>query len=299
MFDAEVRERALAVAAEAAELADVRVVDVTDPITFTGVSHLFDDVWRPSGTTIMSRETLVAVAHAGGQVSAALRGQTLIGATAAFVGYSPADREVFLHSHVTGVISEGEGRGVGRALKWHQRAWCLERGVGRVRWTYDPLIRRNAVLNLLILGARVVAYREDVYGRMNDARNAGAPTDRLVVDWELTAPRVEAAATGRVAEPDVGALRRAGAEPVLSVARDATPHLTPAEAPRRLVQVPNDIELLRARDPDLGSAWAAAIRATLGAALDAGLRVTGVTRDGWYHLTSDHEVAELADHPSP
>lgn len=299
MFDAEVRESAHAVAAEAADVADVRIIDVRDPVAFADVSNLFDDVWRPSGTTIMSRETLVAVTHAGGQVSAALRGQTLIGATAAFVGYSPTDREVFLHSHVTGVISDGEGRGVGRALKWYQRAWCLERGIGRVRWTYDPLIRRNAVLNLLVLGARAVAYREDVYGRMNDARNAGAPTDRLVVDWELTAPRVEAAAAGRAAGPDVAALRRAGAEPVLAVARDATPHLTPSTAPRRLVQVPNDIEMLRARDPDLGSAWGAAIRATLGAALDAGLRVSGVTRDGWYHLTSDHDVTELSDHASP
>ena len=33
-----------------------------------------------------------------------------------------------MHSHITGVLPGIAGRGVGAALKWHQRQWALERG---------------------------------------------------------------------------------------------------------------------------------------------------------------------------
>jgi predicted GNAT superfamily acetyltransferase len=193
---------------------------------------------------------------------------------------------------------DAERRGVGRALKWHQRAWSLRRGITRVRWTFDPLVRRNAVLNLQVLGARANAYQQDVYGRMQDARNAGVPTDRLVVDWDLGAARVEVAAAGRTAEPDLAALRRAGAQAALTVADDGSPHLAATDAPRRLVQVPADIERLRHEDPDTAATWGAAIRVALGEAIDHGFRITGFTRDGWYVLGRDRGVQELS-HADP
>jgi predicted GNAT superfamily acetyltransferase len=150
------------------------------------------------------------------------------------------------------------------------------------------------VLNLVVLGAQAIAYEQDVYGRMHDARNAGAPTDRLVVDWVLTAPRVLAAASGRAATPDVDALRRAGAEALLTVGADERPAVTEVTAPRQLVQVPEDIEGLRADDAELATAWATAVRGTLGERLRAGFRVSGCTRDGWYVLTADRGTEELA-----
>jgi predicted GNAT superfamily acetyltransferase len=288
-------QEAVATAVAAAEAAGVHVVPLDTPSAMREVAALFDEVWGrdPAAGTILAAEALTALVHAGGQVSAALRGDELVGATAAFIGLA-ADGEIFLHSHVTGVTSRAAGSGVGRALKWHQRAWALQRGIGRVRWTFDPLIRRNAVLNLLVLGAHAVAYREDLYGRMHDARNAGGPTDRLVADWDLTAPRVRAAATGRAAAPDVEALRRAGAVELLRVDPAGAPLLTPTDERRQLVQVPEDIERLRRRDADLAAAWGAAVRATLGDRVQAGYRVSGFTRDGWYVLTADRATEELA-----
>ncbi|MFA9430509.1 GNAT family N-acetyltransferase [Egicoccus sp. AB-alg2] len=296
MVDPSSIEQALATAAGAADLAGVQVVALHDHRDMAAVSRLFDDVWGRTGPAdaILAPEALTALAHAGAQVSGALRDDTLVGATAAFLGRDD-DGDTYLHSHVTGVLGGAAGRGVGRALKWHQRAWCLQRDLVRVRWTFDPLVRRNAVFNLVHLGARVVGYREDLYGRMQDARNAGTPTDRLVVDWDLFAPRVLAAAAGRAAEPDVTAMRRAGAAAVLRVDDDGTPHLTPTDAPRRLVQVPADIEAIRRQDPDLATAWAAAVRTTLGHALQHGMRVGGCTRDGWYVLAMDRAVSELAE----
>jgi predicted GNAT superfamily acetyltransferase len=291
----ETAREAAATAAAAAARAGVHVLPLHAPGAMREVSRLLDGVWGrdPSAGTILASETLTAIVHAGGQVSAALRDDRLVGATAAFIGRTD-DGEVFLHSHVTGVVAGAEGSGVGRALKWHQRAWALQRDIGRVRWTFDPLIRRNAVLNLVVLGAQVGDYLEDAYGRMHDTRNAGGPTDRLVVDWVLTAPRVQAAAAGRAAEPDVHALRRAGAEDLLRAGADGGPELTTAVGPRQLVQVPADIERLRGRDPEMAAAWAASVRGSLGERVRAGYRVSGCTREGWYVLTADRTTEELA-----
>lgn len=258
------------------------------------MAALFDRIWGREGraASLMPPETLTALAHAGGQISAAYRDDQLVGATAAFIGLGD-DGKVFLHSHVTGVLPGAAGRGVGRALKWHQRAWCLARQIERVQWTFDPLVRRNAVFNLVVLGARAVAYLEDVYGRVDDAINAGGPTDRLLVEWKLTAPRVQAAAEGRSAAPDADSLRQVGARTVLEVGDAETPIRSTSNAPQQLVQIPDDIEALRGRDPELAAAWSAAVRAALGGALAGGHHITGVTRDGWYVVGADRQLREL------
>jgi predicted GNAT superfamily acetyltransferase len=283
-------------ATRAAERADVRIEDVHDPATATEAAALFDRVWgREVGVaSILAPEALTAIAHAGGQVTVARDvSGSLVGATAAFVGWDTGT--VFLHSHVTGVDAGREARGIGRALKWYQRAWCLDRDIEVVRWTFDPAIRRNAVLNLVHLGARVVAYQQDVYGAVPDARNAAMPTDRLLVAWELAAPRVLAAAAGRAAAPDGAALLRAGAAATLDIGPDGGPTGSPSTSSRRLVRIPPDIESLRSDDPTTAAAWSQALREHLGQPVMAGFRVGGVTRDGWYVLTADRQVAELAN----
>jgi predicted GNAT superfamily acetyltransferase len=290
-------DESLATAEVAAEHAGVTLDEVHGHTTARAVSELLDTVWGRSTAAgaVLAREALTAMTHAGCQVTTAWRDGDLVGATAALLGRDHDTGEVFLHSHVTGVHPSAQGSGIGRALKWHQRAWCLTRGIAEVRWTYDPLIRRNAVLNLVLLGAHAASYERDVYGPMDDARNAGLPTDRVVAVWTLDAPRTCAAAAGRAAAPDVDALLRAGAEPLLQVGDDDNPVLTPTDAARRLVQIPADVEAIRARDRDLAGAWADAVRASLGEAMRGGSRVSGVTRDGWYVLAPPAGVTELAE----
>ncbi len=64
-----------------------------------------------------------------------------VGATLGFLGWSGG---LHLHSHMNAVDPAARGRGIGVALKLRQRAVCLAHGVDEMRWTYDPLIRRNA-----------------------------------------------------------------------------------------------------------------------------------------------------------
>lgn len=282
-------------AGTAADGAGVRCHEPHDPATLRAASQLFDQVWGRAGDAgaVLSPEALGAIGHAGGQVTVAVRDDQVIGATAAFLGRTP-DGAAFLHSHVTGVRADATTRGVGAALKWHQRAWCLDRDLHEVRWTFDPLVRRNVVFNLVRLGAQVDRYLVDAYGPMADAINRGLPTDRTVARWELTSRRVEAAASGRTASPDIEALHRAGAATVLDVGEDGGPVVTPTDAPRRLLHLPPDIEAVRAEDAALAARWSDAIRTTLGASLDAGARVTGATRDGWLVVAAGDRVQELA-----
>src|SRR5262249_19079167 len=118
-------------------------------------------------------------------------------------------------SHITGVDRTGQSAGVGYALKQHQRAWALARGIPAVRWTYDPLVRRNAYFNLHKLGAAAREYLPDFYGAMDDGTNTGDTTDRLYVSWEPTSPAAVAAARGDVIGFDAATVRDAGAAVVL------------------------------------------------------------------------------------
>lgn len=285
---------ARAVAERAASSSGVRLADLHELGVLERTTELFDRVWGrdPSAGTIVATEILRAMEHAGCQVTGAFAGDELVGATAALVGWDGENPH--LHSHITGVLPGHQGRGIGWALKQYQRWWALDRGIDHVRWTYDPLIRRNAVLNLVRLGARAIGYAENLYGVMSDRRNHGLPTDRLVVDWDLRERRVQLAAAGRPAEPDPDRLRHAGAEEALRVDPGDVPHLVATDADRRLVQVPADIEALRERDAELARAWAAAVREALGGALRAGFRISGCTRDGWYVLMRTEGVEELA-----
>ncbi|MEV7013173.1 hypothetical protein AB0N02_42270, partial [Streptosporangium sp. NPDC051022] len=131
--------------------AGVRIAELSGIGDFEGVRRLFDDIWQSDpGNAPISVELMRALSHAGNYVAGAYDGERLVGASVAFLA-APVGRA--LHSHVTGAAA---GRGAGLALKLHQRAWALERGLDRITWTYDPLVRRNAHFNLVKLGARPV-----------------------------------------------------------------------------------------------------------------------------------------------
>ena len=91
------------------------------------------------------RSMLQALEHAGNTVLVAApqvrRIADALGATLGFLGWRGG---LHLHSHMNAVDPAARGRGIGVALKLRQRAVCLAHGVDEMRWTYDPLIRRNA-----------------------------------------------------------------------------------------------------------------------------------------------------------
>ncbi|MFG1942733.1 GNAT family N-acetyltransferase [Nonomuraea sp. NPDC048826] len=232
---------------------------------FQEAYRLFDDIWRPDPRNApVPVELMIAFAHAGGYVAGAYEGGRLVGAS---VGFLAADRT--LHSHVTGALP---GHGAGSALKLHQREWCLRRGLERITWTFDPLVRRNARFNLVKLGARPEEYLERFYGVMADEINENDESDRLLAVWRLDRPAGEAA---RVTYPSV--LADVGGRPVVKTAGERAV----------LVATPADIETMRRLDPGAAREWRLATRETLGGLMAAGARVTGFTSHGEYVVERD------------
>ncbi len=233
---------------------------VTDIRTLSGPDELAranDVLQRVWGTDVplAPLELLVAVAHTGGYVAGAFDGDEMVGASLGLLALH-AGRPA-LHSHVTGLLPIARGTGLGRAIKLHQRAWAIDRGLERITWTFDPLVRRNAWFNIAVLGAHVEQYLPSFYGSMHDAINAGDESDRLYVSWDLAEDLPRSPRDGR-SRPD-----RAD-----------------------LVPTPDDIVELRRSDPDAVVSWRSSTRRALVEALDAGRPIVGFTRDGNYVIGS-------------
>lgn len=127
----------------------------------------------------LNANLLTALARNGGSAVGAFADDgELIGFAYGFAG-SDTTGASFHYSQAAAVDAAHQGRGVGQALKLAQRAVALRWGQRTMRWTFDPLLSRNAHFNLSSLGAVGIAYERDYYARPD--------TDRLVVSWDLDA----------------------------------------------------------------------------------------------------------------
>ena len=154
-------------------------------------------------------------------------------------------------SDMLAVRADVRSRGLGEALKCYQRDVLMTRGVRRVYWTFDPLESRNAHLNFHRLGAVTREYRRDYYGETDSPLHQGIGTDRLVALWELDSARVVSALQGKAVQPASDAVR---------------------------VEVPRDIQVLKAADPARAREWRLRTRVALEDYFGRGYWITGFER---------------------
>ena len=264
-------------------------IEVADqPEAMSAARAVFDEVWPGEGTQVTSN-LLRALVHAGGYCSVVLDDDDRV--VGAALGFPSRDASlpggVYLHSHMAAVVDGLRDRGIGAAIKQHQRAWAREQGIPVVSWTFDPLVRRNAHFNVNRLGVEVRAYHPDFYGVMTDAINAGDRTDRLVAWWVVDSERAHAAAQGDLVIPDHDSVLQNARD--LIRLDDGVPRLADPPAPGEtvLVSLPDDVVSLRQADPALGLQWRLAVREALTTSFEAGLRVSAVTSAGAYVLTPE------------
>ncbi|MFB3737763.1 MAG: GNAT family N-acetyltransferase [Candidatus Velamenicoccus archaeovorus] len=159
---------------------------------------------------LVPREMLVALAHSGNVPYGAVREDEIVGYV---LGWAGVDGDgLHVHSHMLAVLPDRRHGGVGYALKLAQRAQALDQGIHVVRWTFDPMVARNAWFNLGKLGAVADRFSRDFYGQMGDLLNRGERSDRFVARWDLDrepGPRaVEAIAVVEVPEDHAGLRER-------------------------------------------------------------------------------------------
>lgn len=270
------RARAEAAAERAVRRSGAVILEVRTPSDAHRAAELLREVWR--GPQLPVPANLVrTVQYAGGYVFGAYDDAgTLL---AVSVGLLAQDG---LHSHITGVVPKGQRRGLGYALKQHQRAWALERGMSRITWTCDPLVRRNVLFNVHALGAEVVGYLVDHYGPMEDGVNKGDASDRLGIRWELLGDPALAAGEGRLPFVDAGSRPRA-----VEIGPAGLPVVRAVPGAARVVSLPPDIEALRRGDPAAGHLWRRAVRDAVVPAMADGAVVLGLSADGALVLDKD------------
>jgi predicted GNAT superfamily acetyltransferase len=269
-------------ARSAADAAGVRVRPLTSLDDASAISDVAGLLWEEGALApAMAR----AFQHAGSGVFGAEAEGRLVGFVLGFIGL---EEGLHMHSHMLGVLPERQSRGVGLALKLAQRAACLEAGIDEVRWTYDPLVARNAWFNLVKLGAIATGFLPGFYGEMTDRLNRGDRSDRFDVRWRLASKRVERALSGKAAPPSASAsiLRAEGDPERPSSFRSAVP---PSGA---TVVIPRDHFGLRVRHPDLGRAWRDASAAAFQACFEAGLVAAWIDRNGMYVFQPPEEISE-------
>ena len=237
--------------------AGVELRELKDLAEVDALSQLFGEIWGTSAASLIPKDLLRAMAKAGSYVTGAYADGRLVGGC---VGFHEQPDARTIHSHIAGVLPEYAGKSIGYALKMHQRSWALERGITAIEWTYDPLIARNAYFNIVKLGARPAEYLTNFYGSMNDAINGTDDSDRILLRWNI-------------------------AEPL-----DVTP---PSDAAARIA-VPEDVETLRATDPDAARIWRTRLREQLAPRMAEGWRVVGFDRTDGYIVEPPTPTGDLS-----
>jgi predicted GNAT superfamily acetyltransferase len=223
------------------------------------IEGLIARIWDCPPEQVVPDHMLITFVHNKGVVLLARWQNEPVGFAFGFPSWQ-GEFELHHHSHMAGVLPAYQDRNFATQIKLAQREAVLSQGLKRMTWTFDPLLTRNANLNLRKLGAISNTYLRNVYGELQDSYNAGGiPTDRFLLDWHLTSERVTARIAGQ-AQPTLPELTAQG-WPVLNPPHEqagwwhpttATPVLNDEPF---LLAVPANFTQMRQSNPPLAYHW--------------------------------------------
>lgn len=271
--------RAIAAATSRSTAAGVSIRILSGVAEQNFARNIFDEVWPSDEGTQITANLLQAMVHNGTYAAGAFIGDEVVAAAFAFPGVDE-NNHLHLHSHMAAVKERYRNRNIGSALKWHQRAWALAHGYETITWTFDPLVRRNAKLNLIKLGVQVFDYFPDFYGDLPDALNAGDPTDRVIARWDIARDPLVAGKTNTEGIPV--ALENIGGKPFQ--------HEVSMNSSQVLCYLPSDIIEVRSQERALALEWRLALRNQLQPRLDNGWHISGFTPTGAYIVSNSQIV---------
>ncbi len=258
------------------------------PEDMTAIEELQRTVWPGSETDVVPAHMLITAIHNGGLVAGAFNGDRLIGFIFGFPGieFTPDGPRPKHCSHMMGIHPHHSDAGVGFALKRAQWQMVRHQGLDHITWTYDPLLSRNAYLNITKLGAVCSHYRRSEYGDMRDGLNAGLPSDRFQVDWWINTRRVERRLGKRARRPlKLENFAKAELQPLYPLQTDdqgwprPPENSSPLDGRLVLVEIPSDFPALKDADFSLARDWRFFSREVFETAFAAGYIVTDFVYD--------------------
>lgn len=238
-------------------------------------------VWQFAPRELIPLNELVVAQRNGGFVFGAFdpRG-AMVGFCFGVPGFKSG--KTYHYSRMCGVAPGYQDQGLGKTLKRYQRRLVLEQGLDLVKWTFDPLQSRNGFFNVEKLGVIVREYVSNIYAQSSSRFNQGLDTDRFVPEWwvktDRVAERLERDSPGLAVADLVGG--RIGAAAVTSkVDARGVPLPDGTENYRRgepiVVEIPPDIDGLKAIDLEVAKRWREVTRGAFGRAFEKGYAVTG------------------------
>ena len=247
---------------------EIAIRPITSLTDFAACVELQREVWGAEWTDVVPASLMQATSYVGAIILGAFTtSDQLAGFLFGLTGV--ANGEVLHWSHLLGVRSSARDVGVGRLLKEAQRAELARRNVGRMSWSFDPLVAKNAHLNLNRLGARVVEYVPDMYGASSSPLHYGIATDRLVVTVNTHQPFTPVFMDAAI-----------GDAPVLGLDASAASILEGSSLPGVIrIEVPADIRQLLEDAPDRAADWRAAVRRHFQWAFHRAYQVVGLYRE--------------------
>jgi len=275
----------------------VEVRTLRTPQEFEAAESVQMSAWGMGPREATPKEVMIAINDNGGSVLGSFAGPRLVGFALTLIGRS--EGKTYMYSHMTGVSSDYQSRGVGYLLKQKQRKITVERGLDLLAWTFDPIISRNAHFNFRKLGVVARNYLVNYYGPMPDSINKGWETDRFLCEWYVAGPYRRSISTPNAAQTSGAyrAIRKSGREP-FSRCSDWDIDLT---APRVLVDIPSDVVKLKAANPEEGKRWRVGTRAVFQRYFGAGYAAVSLIEDNaefCYLLSKTRLPANAFSHQS-
>ena len=264
----------------------IKVLETPDDMP--AVEALQRAVWPGSETDVVPAHMLITAVHNGGLLVGAFVNEQLVGFVFGFPGieFTPDGPRPKHCSHMMGIHPAQRDSGIGFALKRAQWQMVRHHGLDHVTWTYDPLLSRNAYLNIAKLGAVCNTYRRSEYGDMRDGLNAGLPSDRFLADWWINTRRVDRRLSKRARRPlRLDDFSKAELQPLyeLQLRTDRLPrppeHVSPLNGNLTLAEIPSDFNTLKDTDFSLARDWRFFTREVFETAFAAGYIVTDFIYD--------------------
>lgn len=173
---------------------NVEVRPLRDHAEYRATLALQQHIWGFSHSDCLPPRLVTVAVEIGGLALGAFSHEQMIGFSVAFPGLSrPAgtgQQQNYWHSHMTGILPEWQGHGIGKRIKLRQREEALRANIDYIEWTFDPLEIRNAYFNIERLGIIARRFLPNQYGITSSRLHGGLPTDRLVAEWCLASKRV-------------------------------------------------------------------------------------------------------------
>ncbi len=169
---------------------DIEIRKVRTYSEFEQLTKIQKNVWRHQDIDITPVHQFNVSARTGAILLGAFLKENMVG----FIYSFPAvyNGRIAQHSHQLAVLPEYRGEKIGKKLKWAQRDNALKMGFDLVAWTTDPLIARNANLNIHSLGAVAQKYFTEYYQEIPALSIAPSiPMDRFLMEWAIASSRVE------------------------------------------------------------------------------------------------------------